>query len=204
MPTTHVVQVKCPRPAKRARLDEGGGKEEDKEDDAEGQGAIPYDPQLAFVFSHDVARFIVALLDHTPAAGASRADAVNLGCELQPNLREFLTLLGKASGNTDQPRFAAEKRPRSFLPSVDRPWPLDWRHLSGAYNFTATPLEDVLRSCADWFEQACTDFPAEAKRAAAKLPGEASEVAMRLAGLELGGKSSSSSAGGDSSDSSSS
>ena len=48
------------------------------------------------------------------------------------------------------------------------------------YNFKPTPLEEVLRICADWFADGCSKFPKEARSAARKLPKVPSKVALAL------------------------
>ncbi|CAL1165386.1 unnamed protein product [Cladocopium goreaui] len=150
-------------------------------------GADPADPPLAFVFSHDVARFLVHLITQVPdlpAANQSHFDAVNLGCDLQIPMRNFLELLAQASGlHGVSP--ACVERPKGFLPSVDRPLPLDFKKLKETYLFSATPLEEVLKVCADWFSDACKHFPEEAAEAAMKLPPSARAPALAYAGLEM-------------------
>lgn len=157
--------------------------------------AIPEDPALAFVFNQDVARFIVNLIGREPAsrseplavaagtAAAGRFDAVNLGCSEQLALPGFLATLSAASG-FGEPRLTPVPRPKTYLPSVDRPWPLDMRHLKEGYSFEATPLKEVLSTTATWFAAACQDFPSEARRAASKLPKGAKEVAFEIAKLK--------------------
>eukprot|EP00928_Gymnodinium_smaydae_P029945 TRINITY_DN22402_c0_g3_i1.p1 TRINITY_DN22402_c0_g3~~TRINITY_DN22402_c0_g3_i1.p1 ORF type:complete len:458 (-),score=99.90 TRINITY_DN22402_c0_g3_i1:84-1418(-) len=167
-----------------------GGKRRSAGDD----NAVERDPPLAFVFSQDVARFIVEnVLGRALPPDAPRSDAVNLGCQRQAPLPEFLGLFAVASGLTDPPALRAAKRPKTFLPSVDRPWPLSCSKASQVYGFTPTPLEEVLKSCADWFLQACEQFPKEARSSASKLPRAASAVAIKRAKLEDAPKSSSSS-----------
>eukprot|EP00439_Symbiodinium_sp_Y106_P059488 s4384_g8.t1 len=160
-------------PAKRARLE------------AQATTQSFDDPPLAFVFSRDVARFLAGLVGkslHKPF------DAVNVGSDLQVPLRDFLELLSKASnpgqGQADGSILLDEvDRPRSFLPSVERPLPLDFRHLKQAYGFDSTALPDVLKICADWFAGACKDFPEEAAEAAMKLPAAARTAALASAEL---------------------
>eukprot|EP00929_Paragymnodinium_shiwhaense_P015021 TRINITY_DN123022_c0_g1_i1.p1 TRINITY_DN123022_c0_g1~~TRINITY_DN123022_c0_g1_i1.p1 ORF type:complete len:421 (+),score=105.32 TRINITY_DN123022_c0_g1_i1:143-1405(+) len=159
---------------------------------AEDDSQPPVDPRLAFVFNQDVARFIVSLLQKEKPAGAPQHDAVNLGCLRQEAMPGFLGLLAAASGLPSTPEFKAVERPRSFLPSVDRPWPLCCKRMQEVYGFTATPLEEVLKACADWFASSCTDFPKEARKAARKVPGEAGRAAVKRARLEDAPRSSSS------------
>lgn len=174
-------QVKQWRAAKRPRTGEEASSQE-----------IPPDPPLALVYSKDVARFIVGLLDMPPPEQAPRCDAVNLACDRQVGLADLLTIFAKASGLArDPPRLVAVKRPKSYLPSVDRPWPLDCRRAAEVYGFVPTPLEEVLRSCADFFAEGCRAFPGEAQRAAAKLPREAGDMALKRAGLKRATSSSS-------------
>lgn len=169
------------RHTKKARREDGTAQEKDGVEEEE----IPPDPPLALVFSRDVARFIVALLDRPASQDAPRCDAVNLACERQAPLGELLGLLAAASGlERERPRTAGVKRPKTFLPSVDRPWPLNLSHAKDAYGFVPTSLEDALKSCADFFKEGCSRFPKEARRAAKKLPQDASEIAIRLAGLQ--------------------
>ena len=138
-------------------------------------------PPLAFVFSRDVARFLLHLIGRN--SGTS-FDAVNLGSDLQLPLKGFLELLAKVSGKPDtSPR--AVDRPKSFLPSVDRSIPLDFRKLKEHYAFTCTPLEEVLKICADWFQEACKIFPEEAAEACMKLPQSARAAALAHSGLEM-------------------
>ncbi|CAE7336109.1 C35C5.3 [Symbiodinium natans] len=145
------------------------------------------DPPLAFVFSRDVARFLVQLIGQRLD---KKFDAVNVGSDMQVPLKDFLDLLGKASkaskassqGPTAE-AFDEVDRPRSFLPSVERPLPLDFRHLKQTYAFQSTPLPDVLKICADWFSLACEEFPEEAAEAAMKLPAAARNVALASAEL---------------------
>ena len=138
------------------------------------------DPPLAFVFSRDVARFMV----HVMGSGPPGFDAVNLGCNLQVPLKEFLELLANASGLPKSSPSAVD-RPKGFLPSVDRPVPLDFRHLQEVYQFATTPLPEVLRITAEWFAEACNTFPEEAAEAAMKLPPDARAPALAHAGLEM-------------------
>lgn len=176
------------RRAKKARCEDDSAEAEVEEEE------IPPDPPLALVFSRDVARFIATLLDRPASQDAPRCDAVNLACERQAPLGELLGLLATASGlQRERPRLAGCKRPKTFLPSVDRPWPLNLSHAMDTYGFVPTPLEDALKSCADFFQEGCSRFPREASRAAKKLPQDASEIAIRLAGLQDCDKSSDSS-----------
>lgn len=155
---------------------------------------------LSFVFSQDVARFIVDLLDLPISPDTPVHDAVNVACEAQPDLKQFLSLMAEAAGLEVPPAVKVVSRPKTFLPSVDRPWQLSVSRLLTVYRFTPTPLPEVLKSCADWFKEACKDFPQDARRAAGKLPAEARKVAIERAGLgHLSSSSSSSSDGGSSS-----
>eukprot|EP00931_Biecheleriopsis_adriatica_P016868 TRINITY_DN12298_c0_g1_i1.p1 TRINITY_DN12298_c0_g1~~TRINITY_DN12298_c0_g1_i1.p1 ORF type:complete len:420 (+),score=74.35 TRINITY_DN12298_c0_g1_i1:35-1261(+) len=165
----------------------------------EDQGASSEEPPLAFVYSRDVARFIAALV-HAEKPCGLRFDAVNLGCDEQLPLRDFLGLLAFASGLSRQPALAAVERPKSFLPSVDRPLLLCCRHMKEAYGFTATPLEEVLKACAGWFEASCKTFPEEATEAAMKLPAPARAPALASAGLPMPSRRESSSSSSESSD----
>ena len=146
----------------------------------------PADPPLAFVFSRDVARFLVHLINHArlDLPETQTFDAVNLGCDLQVPMRSFLQLLAKASGLQDVSPNAVE-RPKSFLPSVDRPLPLDFTKVKETYAFKATSLEEVLKVSADWFADACKQFPDEAAEAAMKLPPNARAPALAHSGLEM-------------------
>jgi len=137
---------------------------------------------MAFVFSRDVARFIVNLVGRQAPVGAQRCDAVNVGCLQQPTLCEFLELLAAASG-IEKPKLQETANPKAFLPSVDRPWPLCMGRLLKTYGFEPTPLEDVLSICAAWFKKACSEFPKEALEAARKLPPGVREAAVAKAGL---------------------
>lgn len=137
---------------------------------------------MAFVFSRDVARFMVNLVARPTPVGAERCDAVNVGCLRQPTLREFLELLAAASG-IEKPKLQETGSPKAFLPSVDRPWSLCLDRLLKTYGFEPTPLEDVLSICAAWFTKACTEFPKEAVEAARKLPPGAREAAVAKANL---------------------
>uniref|UniRef100_A0A7S1WSK0 NAD-dependent epimerase/dehydratase domain-containing protein n=1 Tax=Alexandrium catenella TaxID=2925 RepID=A0A7S1WSK0_ALECA len=152
----------------------------------------PEDIPLAVVFCRDVARFVVHLLQVPAPAGAPRCDAVNLACERQPTLRGLLETLAAASG-LGEPVLAPTARPKTFLPSVDRPWPLSCDRMLKAYGFAPTPLEEVLRITADWFRDACSKFPGEAAEAARKLPPGPREAAIARAALPSAPPSSSSS-----------
>eukprot|EP00438_Fugacium_kawagutii_P028574 Skav232563 [mRNA] locus=scaffold3309:108909:110069:- [translate_table: standard] len=162
-------------------------------------GGDPAQP-LAFVFSRDVARFLVHLvsLPELPIPSSTRTgsssgpsfDAVNLGCDLQVPLRNFLELLAKASSHEGPP--SAVERPKTFFPSVERPLPLDFSKMKEIYKFQSTNLEEVLQVCADWFSEACKDFPEEAAEAAMKLPLSARAPALAHSGLEMPQRSSSS------------
>jgi len=152
----------------------------------------PGDVPLAVVFSRDVARFVAHLARAPAPVGAPHCDAVNLACERQPTLREFLLALAAASG-LGEPALAPTTRPKAFLPSVDRPWPLCCERMLKAYGFAPTPLEEVLRVTASWFRGACSQFPEEARDAAKKLPPGAREAAAARAGLPPAPPSSSSS-----------
>lgn len=140
-------------------------------------------PPLAFVFSRDVARFIVSLLGAPPRTDAGLADAVNLACLEQLPLEEMLAVLARCSGLATPLTLAETEKPKSFLPSVERPWPLCCRKMVERYGFSPTPIEEVLKSCADWFAQACLDFPEEAAHAAMKLPATARNAALQRASL---------------------
>mmetsp|Transcript_76081 Transcript_76081/g.211515 ORF Transcript_76081/g.211515 Transcript_76081/m.211515 type:complete len:442 (-) Transcript_76081:88-1413(-) len=177
----------------RRSTQDGGAVREDGE--ATMEDPVP----LSFVFSQDVARFIVDLLDKA-VEGAPVCDVVNLACEQQPDLRGFLSLLAAAAGLPSPPKMVGKARPKTFLPSVDRPWNLSCRRMLDVYQFTPTPLADVLKCCADWFAMGCTEFPRDALRAAMKLPPAARKPAVQSAGLTCTPSSSSSSAS-DSSDS---
>eukprot|EP00434_Breviolum_minutum_P016899 symbB.v1.2.014910.t1/scaffold1101.1/size137853/20 len=67
-----------------------------------------------------------------------------------------------------------------YLPSVDRPWPLSCEKAKKVYGFQATPLDDVLAACVDFFEDSCAKFPEEAKKAAMKLPSEPAAYALKF------------------------
>mmetsp|Transcript_97098 Transcript_97098/g.236108 ORF Transcript_97098/g.236108 Transcript_97098/m.236108 type:complete len:427 (-) Transcript_97098:115-1395(-) len=142
----------------------------------------PEDVPLAVVFSRDVARFVTSLVRAPAPVDAPRCDAVNLACETQPALRAFLQALAAAS-DLGEPALAATPRPKTFLPSVDRPWPLCCERMAKAYGFTPTPLDEVLRITASWFAEACSEFPGEAVEAARKLPPGAREAAIARARL---------------------
>eukprot|EP00928_Gymnodinium_smaydae_P089245 TRINITY_DN73236_c0_g1_i1.p1 TRINITY_DN73236_c0_g1~~TRINITY_DN73236_c0_g1_i1.p1 ORF type:complete len:423 (+),score=64.29 TRINITY_DN73236_c0_g1_i1:80-1348(+) len=161
--------------AKRARYENGGN----------GTNEVDPDPPLALVYSRDVARFIVSLLEAPPASqDVPRFDTVNLCCAEQVPLSELLTLLAAASGmECKRPRFLPSKNPKTYLPSVDRPWPLSLQRAKDVYAFKPTPLEDVLKRCARFFSDGCTQFPREARRAAKKLPSDAADMALKAAGL---------------------
>ncbi|CAK0887349.1 unnamed protein product [Prorocentrum cordatum] len=164
-----------------------------KEDPSGVPSEVDPDPPLALVFSQDVARFMASLLDRPPPQG-QRADAVNLCCEQQVPLSGVLQLLSDASTvPRKRPRLAPVKSPKTYLPSVDRPWPLDVRRAQEVYGFQPTPLEEVLRSCAAFFEEGCRRFPDQARRAAKKLPDGAADMALRQAGLDRHGADSDSS-----------
>jgi len=158
---------------------------------SENNETLPEDPGLAFVFSRDVARFITGLVGSTPPPGIPQFDSVNLACDQQPTLRELLVMLAKASGLKAAPQLQAVKHPKTFLPSVDRPWPLSCQHAAKAYGFSATSLDEVLRICSDWFAEACVTFKSEAIRAAKKLPKGADKAAMQHSGLDPPSSSSS-------------
>lgn len=126
---------------------------------------------LAFVFSLDVARFIANLLDAPAPAGSFRCDPVNLACTLQPTLTEFLRLLTSASCVAVPAAVEECGHPEvSFLPSVQRPWPLCCRHAFDHYGFTPTSLATALQACVGWFEEAVSMFPSESQRAVDMLP----------------------------------
>ena len=146
------------------------------------------EPVLAFVFSRDVARFCVRLLSHR----GDGFDAVHLGCEEQLSLGRFLELMAKCMGLSSQGCAPCE-RPKSFFPSVERPYPLSFRKLKERYDFVCTPLEEVLRISTAWFLEACHSFPQEAAQAARKLPQELRAKAYAIAHLEPAESSSDSS-----------
>jgi len=179
----HPPEVHETPPAKRPRRSSTGEASE---------LPAPGDVPLAVVFSRDVARFVAGLVRAPAIAGVPRCDAVNLACERQPTLQAFLRTLAAASG-LGEPAFAATSRPKAFLPSVDRPWPLCCDHMSKAYNFAPTPLEEVLKVTADWFADACSKFPSEALEAARKLPPGARKAAVARLGQPSPPPSSSSS-----------
>jgi len=124
---------------------------------------------------------------------------VNLACERQPDLREFLELFAEASG-VEKPKFGVVERPRTFLPSVDRPWNLSCDRMLQVYRFAPTPLDAVLSRCAEWFAKACAEFPRDALRAAMKLPPGPRKAAILRAGITATPSSSSSSSSSDSDD----
>lgn len=143
------------------------------------------DPPLALVFSHDVARFVVSLLDASLQENVPRCDFVNLCCSEQKSLSGLLTLLSAASGCPDEkPRLSITKNPKTFLPSVERPWPLSLHRACKIYGFTPTPLEEVLKQCAHFFKHGCRKFPREARKAAKKIPGVAADIALWVSGLD--------------------
>lgn len=191
-------QVPDSRAAKRPRRSsqDGGCEGRQGAQDAAEEDAVP----LAFVFSQDVARFIAGLLDAPAIPDMPAHDAVNLACEQQLHLRGFLGLLASAAGLASPPRVAVVEKPKTFLPSVERPWLLSCKRLLEVYSFKPTPLPDVLKCCADWFAKACEEFPAEARRAAGKLPARARKAAIERARLTEVPSSSSSSASEESSD----
>lgn len=163
-------EVKCEQAAKRARRSPALGEISEEE------------PALAVVFSRDVARFVTSLLRVPPSPSMPRCDAVNLACREQLPMRELLRVLAEASGIPELVLKPVE-RPKSFLPSVDRPWRLCCKRMSDIYGFTPTPLEDVMKVCGAWFAEACVSFPREAVDAAKKLPPAARSAAMARAGL---------------------
>lgn len=177
-PPPQVLSYK--RKAKRARTENshGGNRELEVE--------VPPNPLLSFVYSRDVARFMVSLLmAPSPPSAAPSYDAVNLGCLEQVPLSELLCRLSAASGLQvkERPRLAPSKNPKTYLPSVDRPWPLSLGRLREVYGFEPTPLDDVLKACASFFQKGCEDFPSEARRAAKKLPADSADMALKLADL---------------------
>merc|ERR1712226_808484 len=103
--------------------------------------------------------------------------------ELQPTLPEMLALLAAGARLPASPALSPVAKPRTFLPSVDRPWPLDLQRLVEVYKFIPTPLDEVLRICAT-FAEACSAFPSEARKAARKLPKVPSQVALARADLQ--------------------
>mmetsp|Transcript_73471 Transcript_73471/g.204106 ORF Transcript_73471/g.204106 Transcript_73471/m.204106 type:complete len:422 (-) Transcript_73471:65-1330(-) len=145
----------------------------------------PLDQPLAVVYSRDVSRFILTVLDGRLPQEPPPIDAVNLSCEEQVPLGAVLGLLAEASGlPKKRPRFAVTKNPKTFLPSVDRPWPLNLQRMSDVYGFKPTPLADVLKNCALFFEEGCARFPRDARRAAKKLPADPADIALWVASLE--------------------
>lgn len=147
-------------------------------------GQVPSNPQLSLVYSRDVARFIVELLKRPAPRNAPRCDAVNLCCSEQVPLADLLMRLATASGMPrKRPRFAPNKDPKTYLPSVDRPWPLSLDYAYKVYNFKPTPLDEVLENCASFFKEGCKQFPGEATKAAKKLPEDPADIALKLAGL---------------------
>merc|ERR1712176_719666 len=136
----------------------------------------------------------MGLLDMPLPKDMPQFDAVNLCCMEQVPLSELLTLLAAASGHPQptavdgvkRPRLAVSKNPKAFLPSVDRPWPLNLQRACKIYGFTPTPLKEVLKRCAVFFKDGCRKFPREARAAAKKLPGVAADIAMKAAGLDEG------------------
>mmetsp|Transcript_135584 Transcript_135584/g.433762 ORF Transcript_135584/g.433762 Transcript_135584/m.433762 type:complete len:450 (-) Transcript_135584:118-1467(-) len=195
-------QVHDPRSVKRPRrsLAEDGGRSRQAADGKPSEELLFEEPDtvpLTFVFSHDVARFIDGLLDSASATATAPPpsfDAVNLACQEQPDLRGFLGLLATASGLQSPPRLAEVEKPRTFLPSVERPWNLSCQRMLEVYRFTPTPLADVLKSCAEWFAKGCDEFPRDALRAAMKLPPAPRKLAIQRSGLTATPSSSSSSA----------
>jgi nucleoside-diphosphate-sugar epimerase len=142
------------------------------------------DPPLALVFSRDVARFVASLLDRQPPR-ERRWDAVNLCCAQQVPLAEVLQTLSDVSElPRKRPRMTPVKSPKSYLPSVDRPWPLDIKRARDVYGFEPTSLRDALKSCADFFTEGVGRFPDQAKRAAKKLPQDSADVAIKCSGLD--------------------
>eukprot|EP00930_Biecheleria_cincta_P043354 TRINITY_DN29781_c0_g1_i1.p1 TRINITY_DN29781_c0_g1~~TRINITY_DN29781_c0_g1_i1.p1 ORF type:complete len:455 (-),score=74.20 TRINITY_DN29781_c0_g1_i1:128-1492(-) len=185
------------RPRRMAECSEDGGKG--------AQGGYPSasanseDPvPLSFVYSQDVARFIIDLLSLELPRDAPVCDAVNLACEQQPDLCGFLGLLAAAAGLPSPPKLVMKAGPKTFLPSVDRPWNLSCKRMLDVYRFKPTPLADVLKSCASWFRDGCSEFPRDALRAAMKLPAGARQPAIQSAGLTCTPSSSSSSSESDS------
>merc|ERR1712151_1348296 len=87
-------------------------------------------------------------------------------------------------GQQERPRLAVSKSPKTFLPSVDRPWPLNLHRACKVYGFSPTPLDEVLKRCATFFKDGCRQFPREARDAAKKLPGIAADIALHAAGLD--------------------
>eukprot|EP00930_Biecheleria_cincta_P098102 TRINITY_DN89792_c0_g1_i1.p1 TRINITY_DN89792_c0_g1~~TRINITY_DN89792_c0_g1_i1.p1 ORF type:complete len:427 (-),score=95.69 TRINITY_DN89792_c0_g1_i1:57-1337(-) len=167
-------QVQAYKPKKRQR--EAGGSEQSKRQ----RQLPPEDPVLAVVFSQDVARFCASLLNR-PWPREEPCDAVNVGCLEQVQLCELLCRLARTSGcQRARPRLQPVKDPKTFLPSVDRPWPLCFARAKEVYGFEPTPLDTVLERCEAFFREGCELFPDEAKRAAKKLPEEAADMALKL------------------------
>eukprot|EP00931_Biecheleriopsis_adriatica_P005622 TRINITY_DN107116_c0_g1_i1.p1 TRINITY_DN107116_c0_g1~~TRINITY_DN107116_c0_g1_i1.p1 ORF type:complete len:425 (-),score=112.19 TRINITY_DN107116_c0_g1_i1:21-1247(-) len=145
---------------------------------------VPKNPKLSVVYSRDVARFIVSLLEEASRpADVPDFDVVNVACLEQVPLCELLCQLSTASGGKARPRFEATKDPKSYLPSVDRPWPLSLHRMTSVYGFKPTPLEEVLKLCAAFFSEGCTRFPHEARKAAKKLQQDPQDAALSIAGL---------------------
>eukprot|EP00435_Cladocopium_sp_Y103_P062257 s637_g23.t2 len=137
------------------------------------------DCQLAVVYSSDVAKFLARFILQPP--NDKSMEVINLCCDEQLQLSEFLErLFLAAGGDRKRPRLAPDKNPKLYLPSVDRPWPLSCERAKKEYGFQATPLDDVLAACVDFFEDSCVKFPEEAKKAALKLPSEPAAHALKL------------------------
>lgn len=166
------------------------------------RGDIIHDPPLCFVLSDDVARFICNLIGSPAPSGVPECDAVNMGCLTQPTLPGLLSLLAEAGGIESVTSSSA--KPKSFLPSVDRPWPLRLQKLTETYGFVPTSLETALRLCVDFFREAERQFPEEASRAAQKLPAAARDHMLRCMALPKFTSSSDSSSSSGSNESSSS
>ncbi|CAE7702404.1 C35C5.3 [Symbiodinium necroappetens] len=140
----------------------------------------PGDAKLALVYSLDVAKFLLRLVTDQPTKAV---DIVNLCCEEQLQLSEFLEQLFAASGgNRKRPRLAPDRNPKVYLPSVDRLWPLSCERAREVYGFRPTPLEEVLTRCVEFFETGCAKFPDEARKAAVKLPSEPAATAIKILG----------------------
>lgn len=75
---------------------------------------------------------------------------------------------------------APDKNPKLYLPSVDRPWPLNCERAKKVYGFQATALDDALAACVEFFADSCVKFPEEARKAALKLPSESAAYALKL------------------------
>ncbi|CAK0887347.1 unnamed protein product [Prorocentrum cordatum] len=134
------------------------------------------------------------ILQSTPCA--QRADAVNLCCEQQVPLSGVLQLLSDASTvPRKRPRLAPVKSPKTYLPSVDRPWPLDVRRAQERSTASSPPR--WRRSCAaarPSSRRGAGDSPtrpAGPRRSCPTVPR--TDMALRQAGLDRHGADSDSS-----------